>query len=608
MNILDDIIVVKRSGQRVDFNGSKIAVAIKNAYEDVSVDYDIKETNKVYENVLKYINENYQTRKTINVEEIQDIIEDALSKINPNVYDAFVQYRTHRAESRKVFSLKQQHKFVKVIERVGNVSNIESPINNLITYGNCISNEYVKSYVLDSKYTRSHEEGRTYISNLSYFNLGYLGSTHVMIDNILDKNIIKELLDAKTEVNGEISIDDIDIKYESYVLNKFIYIFQDKLFSYLKLVGLYDYMNIKKISEKIDRLETIEFNIDIFDEYITNEYVKNIFINAYNDSIKYLTEYLNDLFKNLFVSLNTSISINNKYSVSISPNDNFIREIIIDVISNLDRLDNVSLIYKIRSNYDIDSIYNLINKNIRLVFNNKDYFSNGLLIDEAYGKSNISYASINLTRLALKNKKMDDYFFKELDELIDLTKNELLFVFETIGDKLNDNYKVLFKDNILGDEKLEGSQKIRKVIKNGTLNINLVGLKECAYIIDKDNIYKVINKLISYIKNKVNFISAETKLNFTLSSIVDKSSTKLIQLDKAIYGIINIVTNKEEYDNLTYTKDLIEFNELSNIQNNLSGGSLITYEVKNISIKKLREIIDSAIKYNMGILELRCKE
>ena len=33
--VLEDLIVVKRSGQRVDFNASKIAIAIKKSYESV---------------------------------------------------------------------------------------------------------------------------------------------------------------------------------------------------------------------------------------------------------------------------------------------------------------------------------------------------------------------------------------------------------------------------------------------------------------------------------------------------------------------------------------------------------------------------------------------
>ena len=41
-DVFEEIIVVKRSGQRVNFDGTKIAVAIKKAFDQVYGDYDIK--------------------------------------------------------------------------------------------------------------------------------------------------------------------------------------------------------------------------------------------------------------------------------------------------------------------------------------------------------------------------------------------------------------------------------------------------------------------------------------------------------------------------------------------------------------------------------------
>ena len=605
MNILDEIIVVKRSGQRINFNGSKIAVAIKSAFDDVSSNYKLEEVNKVYETVLKYIVDNYKTRRTINVEDIQDIIENVLKKQNIKVYEAFVKYRTRRAESRKVFSLKQQHKFVKVIEKVNSISSLETPNNNLLKYGEIISREYIKSYILDNKYTRLHDEGRIYIHNLSYFSLGYLNHTHLKIESKMD-NLIKELLDSKTEINGEVVIDELDIKLYKYEIKKYKNILKNKISKYLDIIGLKDYINIKKINEKIDKIDNIDFDLNILDEYLLNDQVKNIINFAYKDSKEEFMNYISDKIESLLITLNKNISINQKYGISISKNDNFIRNIIIDKIEFLNRLDNVTLILKIGNNYDIENIYKLLDKNIKLVFNDQEYFTNGLLIKDGYGKSNISYTSINIARLGIKHKKLDNNFYKELDELIELTKNELLFVFETIGDKTKENYSIIFNSNILDDEKLEENQKVRKVIKNGTLNINLVGLLECSYIIDKDNYSKIILKIISYVKNKIDDISKETKLNFTLSSIHDNSCKELIILDKTIYGIIDKITKKDYYQSISTINDLQELSLMTEYNKYLNGGYLINLKTKNLSIKYLREIIDECLKNNIGILELRC--
>ena len=83
-DFFDDIIVVKRSGQRVNFNDIKIAIAIKKSFDSVYEDYDEKEVNKVKEKVLDYIKKEYKDRKTIGVEDVSDAIEEVLKKLPVN--------------------------------------------------------------------------------------------------------------------------------------------------------------------------------------------------------------------------------------------------------------------------------------------------------------------------------------------------------------------------------------------------------------------------------------------------------------------------------------------------------------------------------------------
>ena len=118
-DFFNDIVVVKRSGQRVDFNDAKIAIAIKKGFDSVYEDYDEKNVNKVKEKVLDYIEKNYKDRKTIGVEDIQDVIEKVLEKDYKEVYESYKGYRDRRTASREAFVEKQQHKFVKAIESLG---------------------------------------------------------------------------------------------------------------------------------------------------------------------------------------------------------------------------------------------------------------------------------------------------------------------------------------------------------------------------------------------------------------------------------------------------------------------------------------------------------
>ena len=54
-DFFNDIIVVKRSGQRVNFNPTKVAIAVKKGFDSVYEEYDEKEVNKVKEKVLDHI-------------------------------------------------------------------------------------------------------------------------------------------------------------------------------------------------------------------------------------------------------------------------------------------------------------------------------------------------------------------------------------------------------------------------------------------------------------------------------------------------------------------------------------------------------------------------
>ena len=74
-DFFNDIIVVKRSGQRVNFNAANVAIAIKKGFDSIYEEYDEKKVNEVKEKVLDHIEKEYKDRKTIGFEDIQDIIE-----------------------------------------------------------------------------------------------------------------------------------------------------------------------------------------------------------------------------------------------------------------------------------------------------------------------------------------------------------------------------------------------------------------------------------------------------------------------------------------------------------------------------------------------------
>lgn len=649
--VLSDLVVVKRSGQRVSFNGTKIAIAIKKAFDNVDVDISLKKVNKVYEDVLWYIKNNYATRKTINVEDIQDIIETKLKENKfYDVYQAFSDYRIKRAASRKAFSIKQQHKFVRAIERIinENKSVIGKPNDILLDFGKTISCEYTKAYVLDNKFVRAHDDGSIYIHNLDYFNLGNLSSTHLKFDNVINNNfpldLIQMAINAKSEIDGEITLSKFDYILVPELISKFKGELKNAIEAYLNIEGFCEYVDVGKIEELIDKENTLNINIDVFDSILLNKRVKELIVLAYNTSYKKTIEWLSAGIKQLLLHLNNNFQENKKYSISLGTNDsyegNLINNCYVKQLLEVDYLENLTTIFKIRKNNNME-LYNKIvetiesGKNVALSFiessynddaeNEVEYFSNGRRIFEnelydsrsSIGRMIVASVSVNMGRLGFeyKNKNLKD-FYLEFDGMLELAKNVLLSIFENMGNKYKENYRFVFNNNILDDDKLENGQKIRKILKKGALNIELVGLFECVINLEEDlaKQKELLLKILKFANEKVSKFIDESRLNFIISETSkSRPLKKLMDLDKAIYGIKKAVSDKPNYsriDRLFNYKDDInnDFKYIGKYQKMLSGGCLIEIELpKNISCNKISDMINLAIDSDIGFLKIMVK-
>lgn len=649
--VLSDLVVVKRSGQRVSFNGTKIAIAIKKAFDNVDVDISLKKVNKVYEDVLWYIKNNYATRKTINVEDIQDIIETKLKENKfYDVYQAFSDYRIKRAASRKAFSIKQQHKFVRAIERIinENKSVIGKPNDILLDFGKTISCEYTKAYVLDNKFVRAHDDGSIYIHNLDYFNLGNLSSTHLKFDNVINNNfpldLIQMAINAKSEIDGEITLSKFDYILVPELISRFKSELKNAIEAYLNIEGFCEYVDVSKIEELIDKENTLNINIDVFDSILLNKRVRELIVLAYNASYKKTIEWLSAGIKQLLLHLNNNFQENKKYSISLGTNDsyegNLINNCYVKQLLEVDYLENLTTIFKIRKNNNME-LYNKIvetiesGKNVALSFvessynddaeNEVEYFSNGRRIFEnelydsrsSIGRMIVASVSVNMGRLGFeyKNKNLKD-FYLEFDGMLELAKNVLLSIFENMGNKYKENYRFVFNNNILDDDKLENGQKIRKILKKGALNIELVGLFECVINLEEDleKQKELLLKILKFANEKVSKFIDESRLNFIISETSkSRPLKKLMDLDKAIYGIKKGVSDKPNYsriDRLFNYKDDInnDFKYIGKYQKMLSGGCLIEIELpKNISCNKISDMINLAIDSDIGFLKIMVK-
>lgn len=658
-NVFDELVVVKRSGQRVPFNGPKIAVAIKKAYDSVYLDSDEDAINKTYIEVLDFIEKSYVDRKTINVEDIQDIIEDVLKKNKKNeVYESFNNYRIKRKAFRDVIDKKPQHKFIKASERIALLvqSENKNPMDLIINFAKTISEEFSKSYLIDSKYIRSHEEGNIYIHDLDYYIYGMTSSTHLNLSNITDyENFFERmsdlLLNIKKEQHGEHSIPAIDYILEPWILYEFKKILKKNLASYFEVEGFNKYINLNPINNIIDKTNTIFINSNIFNNYLYNNKVKFIFESAYNFSLTELKKRLESKLTKFLKCLNScDFRLNKTYGYSISFGSNpskegmLIIETYLKILEKLERLENVTTIYKIgayKTNLDFISKLVILNKNIvfsniNASFNKKyliknnykteaEYFSNGDRILEnildknqtSIGRMIISKTSINLVRLALKSNNLKE-FYSELDIILEFVKNELLQTFEYIASKSKSDFKYLFNNNLLIEsDKLDDNQKIRKLIKNGTLNIGYAGLKDCSLILNskdkssvKSEYVKIPVDIVKYINDKCNEYSQELKLNFVSYETHEQDVLKYFEsVDSSIYGnrLVNTSDGYSSFSRLLDTQPLEErLKIISKLQKYSPGGYLESITIpKNSSNKKVLDILNAMIEYDVGFIKIK---
>lgn len=611
------LVVVKRSGQRVSFNELKIAIAIKYAFDAFPNKYDKSYANKVYEDVMSFIMENYKDRKTINVEDIQDIIEEQLKKAKFfDVYEEFNSYRNRRNESRRAFALKKQHKFVRVAQDLEDAdTKFLSPTKALLKYGEIVSSSYTKSYVMDNKFIRAHDEGKIYIHDLDSFNLGFLEYINLRIDPLkLGKNYILDLYlsltKASLETAQEILVNDIDNIFLSKAICFYKENFSIRLKQNLNMFGFLEFINIKKLDDTIAKITSFDTSISLFNEFLINDNIYNIFLKTLSLS---KTEVLNDLYNNmeqLFNSINNTY-FNYKYTFNLSFKDNnIILNYILKIIEN-NSYNNICFIFNV-NNYLLNSYAMLervatlikINRNIKLNYsNNTLYFSNGICL-ESKNNMVLAVTSLNMARLGLKYRKLNKAFYSELLETLENIKCELDGVLETLGDKTKDNYKVLFNGNIYDDERLEKGQKIRKIIKNGILVINLSGFLEMIKFLDieKDLVSQV--RILKYIKTWLYKYTDSLKLDFKLSFAYFEDATNyFVNIDKTIYS--NMLKDIDCYKNIVEFNNLKKLDSVSIYNKYLNGGYLISINIasdKDIinTIKSLNDLGFGLVAFKVG--------
>lgn len=173
------------------------------------------------------------------------------------------------------------------------------------------------------------------------------------------------------------------------------------------------------------------------------------------------------------------------------------------------------------------------------------------------GRGNLSFTSINLPRLGIEAHGNVDRFFELLDEKIDLVFRQLLHRFKIQSNRKVRNYPFLMGNGIwIDSEKLDWDDNIGEILKHGTLTTGFIGLAEALKVLigahhgESEEAQKLGLRIVQHMRDRCDQESLAHKLNFSLIGTPAESlSGRFVPLDRARYGVIAGVTDRDYYTN-----------------------------------------------------------
>lgn len=178
------------------------------------------------------------------------------------------------------------------------------------------------------------------------------------------------------------------------------------------------------------------------------------------------------------------------------------------------------------------------------------------------GRGNISFTTINIVRIAIESRHFVDqeeriqHFFSRLDEIMDITAQQLNERYEFQSQALAKQFPLLMSALWLGSENLKPEDTIETVINQGTLGIGFIGLAECLVALtgkhhgEDENAQKLGIEIITHMRNRVNEYCEKYKHNYSvLATPAEGLAGKFTKKDRKSFGVLPGITDRDYYTN-----------------------------------------------------------
>ena len=627
--------VIKRDGRIVDYDRSKISVAIEKANEEVH--RKEKATKEDIKYIMDYIED--LGKKRILVEDIQDIIEQKLMELDKyELAKKYIVYRYTRALVRKSNTtdesilglIRKTNK--EVMEENSNKNAIIASTQRDLIAGE-VSKDLTKRMLLPEKITKAHEDGILHFHDMDYFLQPIFNCCLINIGDMLDNGTVMngKLMESPktfqvactitTQIIASVASSQyggqsVDIKHLGRYLRRSYEKFKKELTE--------EYKN-KLSEEMIEEITQTRLRTELRQGVQTIQYQINTLMTT-NGQSPFVTLFLHIDPKDEYVKENAMIieeilkqrykGIKNEAGVYITPafpklvyvldecnclkggEYDYITKLAVKCSSKRMYPDYISA-KKMRENYEGNVFSPMGCRSFLSPWQDKD----GNYKFE--GRFNQGVVSINLPQIGIIADKDEEKFWKLFNERLELCKEALMLRHYALVGTPVEISPIHWKYGAIA--RLKPGDKIDELLYGGYSSISLgyIGLFELTKVMkgvshtEKEG-KEFALKVMQHLKDTTQRWREETNIGFALYGTPAESLCyRFARIDKEKFGTIEDVTDKGYYTN-SYHVDVREkinaFDKLqfeSEFQKLSTGGAISYVEIPNMknNIPALEELV-----------------
>ena len=178
------------------------------------------------------------------------------------------------------------------------------------------------------------------------------------------------------------------------------------------------------------------------------------------------------------------------------------------------------------------------------------------------GRGNLSFTTINIVKLALEcmdienDEKRINTFYKKLDKYTDIAVRQLYDRYCFQKTALKSQFPLLMAGLWNYSEKLQKSDRVGDLLKQGTLGVGFIGLAECLIALtgkhhgESEESQKLGVEIITHLRDRVKMWADEYDLNYSvLATPAEGLSGRFTKKDRKDFGVVEHITDKDYYTN-----------------------------------------------------------